>query len=454
MRCPNCGGTAFAGNRCRQCGFLMGQGDARAGARPGSGALGQARPGPDASERARRSGTLGDFFSSKSPKVAKPPNGPARGPDVRSQPRQGRRRGAPQVSPPTGPMRPSVPSMPSIRSSMPPAPPTPRPPLRSPRTPSSLGQYGVAVSPEGWDDIPQRWDEGLRYAAEPEMVESWDELLPAAAPRQPAQPMARPDDGVISGSLSGARNRAPMVPLEDMARLPVNQWVPGMPIPRPVSRTRAVAVAAGRLTSNTMLISLILLILAIPVYIGIAKLGLLNPKTTTSAAPRTLVPTPALADGFAGFQSTEFALAYPTAWQLTAADAPLSTGETLHLERFTGAPGPADTSLVVATIAAYPADLLEGQMDPIARQLRADQTLNATTAERAVTYNGIRWTEKDYQQTVVKGNTTVTLSLRVLAMDKAATSYFVIAVAPSSAFASTNASAFEPILASLRFPKG
>lgn len=331
--------------------------------------------------------------------------------------------------------------------------------MRSPRTSGSLGQYGVAVSPEGWDDIPQRWDEGLRYAPDPnvEMVESWDELLPAAAPMQPPlpePPMARPDAGVISGSLSGARNRAPMVPLEDMARLPVGQWVPGMPIPRPVSRTRAIAVAAGRLTSNTILISLILLILAIPVYMGITKLGLLNPKSAATVVPRTLVPTPALAKGFAGFQSTEFALAYPTAWQLTAADAPLSSGDVLHLERFTGAPGPADTSLTVATIAAYPADLLESHMDPIARQLRADQTLSATAAERTVTYNGIRWIEKDYQQTVVKGNTTVTLTLRVLAMDKAATSYFVIAVAPGSAFASTNASAFEPILASLRFPKG
>jgi len=328
--------------------------------------------------------------------------------------------------------------------------------MRSPRTSGSLGQYGVAVSPEGWDDIPQRWDEGLRYApaAESEMVESWDELLPAGPPAQPAQPMGRPDNGVISGSISGARSRAPMVPLEEMARLPVGQWVPGMPIPRPVSRTRAAAVALGRLTSNTILISLILLILAIPVYIGIAKLGLLNPKTSTNVTPRTLVPTPALPKGFAGFQTTELALAYPSAWQLTATDAPLSSGEVLHLERFTGAPGPADTSLTVATIAAYPADLLESHMDPIARQLRADQTLSATAAERTVTYNGIRWIEKDYQQTVVKGNTTVTLTLRVLAMDKAATSYFVIAVAPGSAFASTNASAFEPILASLRFPKG
>lgn len=328
--------------------------------------------------------------------------------------------------------------------------------MRSPRTSGSLDQYGVAVSPEGWDDIPSRWDEGLRYAPDADMVESWDELLPAgplAQPLEPAQPMGRPDNGVISGSLSGARNRAPMVPLEDMARLPVGQWVPGMPIPRPISRTRAVAVAAGRLTSNTMLISLILLILAIPVYMGITKLGLLNPKTTTTAAPRTLVPTPALAKGFTGFQTTEFAMAYPSAWQLTATDAPLNSGEVLHLERFTGAPGPADTSLTVATIAAYPADLLEGRMDPIARQLRADQTLSAT-AERTVTYNGIRWSEKDYQQTVVKGNATVTLTLRVLAIDKAATSYFVIAVAPSSAFASANANTFEPILASLRFPKG
>jgi hypothetical protein len=325
--------------------------------------------------------------------------------------------------------------------------------MRSPRTSGSLGQYGVAVSPEGWDDIPQRWDEGLRYAPDPnvEMVESWDELLPAGPP---AQPMGRPDNGVISGSISGARSRAPMVPLEEMARLPVGQWVPGMPIPRPVSRARATATAVGRLTSNTMLISLILLILAIPVYMGIAKLGLLNPKTTATVTSRTLVPTPALPKDFAGFQTTEFALAYPSAWQLTATDAPLNTGDVLHLERFTGAPGPADTSLTVATIAAYPADLLESRMDPIARQLRADSTLSATAAERTVTYNGIRWTEKDYQQTVVKGNATVTLTLRVLAMDKVATSYFVIAVAPSSAFASTNAGAFEPILASLRFPKG
>jgi len=283
------------------------------------------------------------------------------------------------------------------------------------------------------------------------MVESWDELLPAGPPIQPIQPM-RPVNGTISGSLSGARNRAPMVPLEDMARLPVGQWVPGMPIPRPVSRARATATALGRLTSNTMLISLILLILAIPVYMGISKVGLLTPKSEPTVA-RTLVPTPALSKGFSGFQSTEFALAYPSAWQLTAADAPLSTGDVLHLERFVGAPGPADTSLIVATIAAYPADVIESRVDPIARELRGDQTLSTSAAERTVNYNGVHWIEKDYQQTVVKGNTTVTLALRVLALDKGATSYFVIAAAPSSAFATANASAFEPILASLRFPK-
>ncbi len=253
-----------------------------------------------------------------------------------------------------------------------------------------------------------------------------------------------------SGSLASWRQHAPMVPLEEIARLRVPQGRPDeVPIP-PGVQARLMAARVSRLTFNLALISLVLLILAVPIYIGLHRVAELYPvaKTSNSAVSHPLVPTATLADGFSGYSSTMFSVTYPAGWQHTVANLQAG-GANLRVDQFQNSQNGA---FKVYTTTAVPADELQPLVMAVVGATTGGATPQPTAVNLQKTYHEIVWVENDYTLAQVHGSTVVQVNERVLAIDRGVTTYVIIASAPQTAFAHDNSIVFEPMLQSLRLP--
>ncbi|MGZ6376550.1 MAG: hypothetical protein ACXWPI_17755, partial [Ktedonobacterales bacterium] len=125
----------------------------------------------------------------------------------------------------------------------------------------------------------------------------------------------------ISGPLSSSRHYVPMVPLEEIAAMPVPQGYPDdMRMYAPAGpRPQQVVAGMSRLTFNLLLLGLVLCILAVPTFIGLQRLPSLLPGAApTTAVQKTAIPTPQLAQGFSGFLNDDFSITYPTVWHQSA----------------------------------------------------------------------------------------------------------------------------------------
>ncbi len=248
----------------------------------------------------------------------------------------------------------------------------------------------------------------------------------------------------ISGPLSSSRHYVPMVPLEEMAAMPVPQGYPSdMRMHAPAKpRPQQVISGMSRLTSNLVVLGVVLAILAIPAYIGIQRLPALSPNpSTTITAQKTVVPTPELAQGFSGFLNDDFSIAYPSSWQHAA------TSDSSRTISFTDGK---DTSVKITTSNALPATELQQHLDDIAHGFDGVMPQVIATGQRK-TYNKALWLENDYILTLVRGNTTIQIELRVLTIDYNANTYDILLSAPHADMPHTNSMYFEPMLQSLRF---
>lgn len=248
----------------------------------------------------------------------------------------------------------------------------------------------------------------------------------------------------ISGPLSSSRHYVPMVPLEEMAAMPVHQGYPGDMRMHAQARPQPQQVIAGmsRLTSNLLVLGVVLAILAIPAYIGIQRLPALSPNPSpTTTAQKTVVPTPQLAQGFSGFLNDDFSIAYPSNWQHMA------TSDSSRTISFTDGK---DTSVRITTSNALPATELQQHLDDIAHGFDGVMPQVIATGQRK-TYNKAVWLENDYILTLVRGNTTIQIELRVLTIDYNANTYDILLSAPHTNMSHTNSMYFEPMLQSLRF---
>ncbi|MGZ3677084.1 MAG: hypothetical protein ACXWQR_00765 [Ktedonobacterales bacterium] len=248
----------------------------------------------------------------------------------------------------------------------------------------------------------------------------------------------------ISGPLSSSRHYVPMVPLEEIAAMPVPQGYPDdMRMYAPAGpRPQQVVAGMSRLTFNLLLLGLVLCILAVPTFIGLQRLPSLLPGAApTTAVQKTAIPTPQLAQGFSGFLNDDFSIAYPSDWRQNAsAGAP-------HTVSFTDGK---DTSAKVTTSNALPATELQQHLDEIAHGFNGVVPQVIASGQRK-TYNSATWLENDYVITLVRGNSTLKVELRVLTIDHGANTYDLLLSAPLSDFTQTNPKYFEPMLRSFRF---
>jgi hypothetical protein len=239
-----------------------------------------------------------------------------------------------------------------------------------------------------------------------------------------------------------------MVPLEEINRLQVPQYIGGLP-PIARSRGRRILRRANTAMFNLVVIALVLGILAIPVVIGLHHIADLQPtllKSTPSALPPEA--TPQLAQGYSGLITGQFSIAYPSDWKHTSAAVTLATGTATHIEDFVGQ---GDQEVIVGTAATVPADELSPLVDAAAQLHTQQAVLQALGAGLNRTYDGQRWIENDYLFTRVQGNTATQMAVRALAVDVGATTYFVVAYGPQKSFPSVNSTYIEPMLASFRF---
>ncbi|HEX8034638.1 MAG TPA: hypothetical protein VF510_12360 [Ktedonobacterales bacterium] len=248
----------------------------------------------------------------------------------------------------------------------------------------------------------------------------------------------------ISGPLSSSRHYVPVVPLEEIAAMPVPQGYPDDMRVYPAARRRPQQAIAGmsRLTFNLLLLGLVLCILAVPTFIGLQRLPSLLPGAApTTAVQKTAIPTPPLAQGFSGFLNDDFSIAYPSSWRQNApAGAP-------HTMSFTDGK---DISAKVTTSNALPATELQQHLDEIAHGFNGVVPQVIASGQRK-TYNNAIWLENDYVITLVRGNSTLKIELRVLTIDHGANTYDLLLSAPLSGFTQTNSTYFEPMLRSFRF---
>lgn len=424
MWCDNCGAYVESGNTCDRCGAPF-----RGGGQRRSGANIPPRGGAKPARRPSKRGTLGDFAQPVSPPSPRPP---ARGWRERVSRGLNSTTGRPWRRQPMAPaprqQQPHVGSAPPANMQQP----------GSGPTPWDYGNGAAPPAPGGWgaadnaqDILPER--EG--WAND----QGWSVIMPSERPPQAAS---------NSGSLSAWRNHSPMVPLEVMRSMRVPQGDPRAPRPPAPSLSRRIIQSANTIVFNTVLISMILLILAIPVYIGIQHLGVFRAHTSHTSAPTRTEPTPALAQGYTGFENSFYSIAYPSSWTATERADALSCNCTLHEQVFAG---PQHEELLVGEMTAVPSDQLQGVLDSVMRVTMQNAVPTGTATNVVKTYDHQTWVENDYTITQVYGNTAVQMRVRALAVDANATTYVVLAFSPQSTFGAVNSSVFEPALISFRF---
>jgi hypothetical protein len=214
------------------------------------------------------------------------------------------------------------------------------------------------------------------------------------------------------------------------------------------SLSRRLIQSANTITFNTVLISLILLILAIPVYIGIQHLGLFRSHAAHSTQTSRVEPTPTVGQGFTGFENNLYSFAYPSSWVPTSHSDQLSCNCALHEQVFAG---PQHQQLLIGTMTAVSSDQFQGVLDSAVRVTMQGTVPQGVSTNIVKSYDHQTWVENDYTITQVYGSTAMQMRVRALAVDANATTYIVLAVSPQSSFAGVNTSVFEPALLSFRF---
>lgn len=282
------------------------------------------------------------------------------------------------------------------------------------------------------------------------MEDAWQDDLGwgVAAPPAPA-----PYDLYEGPSDGWQQASAPFPQVEAWADIPHGMagmaGMAGPPARRAQARAHSAVTTVSRLTLNTTMFGLVLLILLIAIVVGLHYVQSAQSPSAQSDQPTpTVVPTAVPPDGFAGLQANLYSVSYPTVWSHTSVGDTLGCLCAVSGEMFGDG---VNTSLVIYTRPAAPADELANVLAKAAASVVAQQTPRATLLNQQKTYGGARWQENDYTITKVVGTNTVQLQVRVLVVNANATTYIVVASAPQSSFSHVNSVYFEPMLRSFRF---
>jgi len=447
MWCPNCGAYVTSGDFCDRCGASV----PATSVAPPRGPTKRHITFGKRPAKEKRSGTLGDLFKSDTPFTGQQPaQKPSRSRGQTFLAWRDTRRAGPAAAAPPKPVRmpPNTPMPP--RPPRQPLPPQQQPPDWASQPPNyQPGDQRQPTTPDPWDDTYGPLENRGAATETPPAGDPW--ALNRAANRDwNVLPQSGPPSGPLSGSSSGWRGRSPMVDLVEQEP----EWMSmphygqdGAPVQRSV-QARRVAANISRGVMNILLFGLILVILAIPISIGLSHLASLQAQSTSvSQVSGTPVPTAPVPNGFTGYATALYSLAYPSGWKHSGADQMLSDGTAAHKDSFTDEHG--ITATLYTTIGT--ANLLQSYRDELASDTAANAPLKAITQGAAPTYNRAKWTESDYTFSGIVNGKAAIVQMRILAVIQGATAYFIVLTAPQPSFGQINSTDFGPLLDTFRF---
>ncbi len=202
----------------------------------------------------------------------------------------------------------------------------------------------------------------------------------------------------------------------------------------------------GRLALNVAVVFVVLALVGIPILFGLQHLGGHAGAPQTTAPFATRVPTAVPPSDMTAFLGDDFSVAYPTAWTHHHQTAKSAYGNA-QVDTYAQDAG---TFADLYTLPSIPSDLLETGIDSIGGSVLGGAVPRPTATNQRVTYNSVQWLEDDFTVSLVVGGAEVPEQMRVLGANLGLTTFVVILIAPHARFDATNASAFEPMLQSLR----
>jgi hypothetical protein len=212
-------------------------------------------------------------------------------------------------------------------------------------------------------------------------------------------------------------------------------------------RSQFTVMLARRLTLNTLVLATVLLLLVIPIFVGLTRLGVIGTaRSTPSPAAPTRVPTAVVLDGMAGYLGNSYSVAYPASWTHSAQDQQNSLGN-VHIDAFAQDDG---TFAEVLTLASLPSDYLQLDIDSLGRGAVNGGAPQALRTGQRVTYHGALWLEDDFTVSLPFAGKAVPEEMRVLGANYGIYTFVIVVVAPQASFATVNKATFEPMLQSFR----
>jgi hypothetical protein len=288
----------------------------------------------------------------------------------------------------------------------------------------------------------------------------WSSVAQPPAPPQPAQPQQR--------RVGGARG-APKDP-QDMFLDTGQGWSvavpPAEPTPhtgyysarpdRPPSAGAAVLRIFGgsvRALFNFVIVVFAVLFLAIPVLIGLQRLGALHVLDAVKVAQTTPRPIPTAPAGFQTFVTPAFDLAIPAAWRYTQTTRTLGSWGTVH----DGHVEDAASALVGATISTLPAVPKDHHPDLMDANTinwfggRAANIITTSAPNSTMMLDGASWLKETFTFDLATGQQSRAMRGLTLVTSQGLSTYIILLYAPAEQFDSVDTRQFTVTLASFRF---
>ncbi|HEV2237634.1 MAG TPA: zinc-ribbon domain-containing protein [Ktedonobacterales bacterium] len=282
-----------------------------------------------------------------------------------------------------------------------------------------------------------------------------------------AQPPATPQSGQPQRRGGGMRG-APKGP-QDMFLDTGQGWSVAVPPAEPASYTGYYGAQAERPPSagmavlrlfggsvralfNFVIVVFAILFLAVPVLIGLQRIGALH---VLDVAKVTQPPARAIPTAPAGFQTyvtPSFALAFPGTWRYTQTTRTLGSWGTAHDGHVEDAA--ALVGATITTLATVPKDQHEGLLDANTTSWfgnRAANIITTSAPNSTLTLDGASWLKETFTFDLATGQQSRAMRGLALVTSQGLSTYIILLYAPADKFDSVNAQQFSVTLASFRF---
>lgn len=239
---------------------------------------------------------------------------------------------------------------------------------------------------------------------------------------------------------------------------PLNDQNPPLPFsylapvaPRRQSRSIAAIAGLSRLTFNLLLLGIIIAILAIPISIGISRLGSQHAPvvvTHPTATPRPIAPPP---PGYQQLRTSALAIDYPATWKHGTFLMTLDAAGTVQGDIFQNSD---HASFAIASVQAIPATSLQQILNMGILPITAEPTDSFSpivTPQLGPTLDSVRWQTEEYTFNLVSGQQTIHMHAIALVANRGTYTYIIVYQSPDSQFAGVQSQNFQLMVASFRF---